>query len=289
MLGPSVRTWGGVLLLAVPGLLLSSLYFGYIIIRCQINPALGPPLPPEQRPESVWVIIREFFAGIVPLAVVVFAALGSIIAGLATPTEAASMAALGALLLAVLYRRMSWKMLRDATLSTLTTSSLVLFLAVASNCYGAVFARLGTATLITETMMALPVSSLAMVVILMGVIFLLGWPLEWPAIVLIFVPIFLPVVVELQSTPGKEILPGVAMQPTLVWFCTLVAVNLQTAFLSPPVAMAAYYLKGVAPQWELSDIYKGMYQFMVLQVIGLLTVLFYPDIALWLPRVIFGD
>ena len=123
----------------------------------------------------------------------------------------------------------------------------------------------------------------------MAVIFLLGWPLEWPAIVLIFVPIFLPVVVELQSTPGKEILPGVAMQPTLVWFCTLVAVNLQTAFLSPPVAMAAYYLKGVAPQWELSDIYKGMYQFMVLQVIGLLTVLFYPDIALWLPRVIFGD
>ncbi len=273
----------------LPGLLLSGLYFGYIIIRCQINPALGPPLPPEQRPESVWVIIREFFAGIVPLAVVVFAALGSIIAGLATPTEAASMAALGALLLAVLYRRMSWKMLRNATLSTLTTSSLVLFLAVASNCYGAVFARLGTATLITETMMALPVSSLAMVVILMGVIFLLGWPLEWPAIVLIFVPIFLPVVVELQSTPGKEILPGVAMQPTLVWFCTLVAVNLQTAFLSPPVAMAAYYLKGVAPQWELSDIYKGMYQFMVLQVIGLLAVLFYPEIALWLPRVIFGD
>ncbi len=273
----------------LPGLLLSGLYFGYIIIRCQINPALGPPLPPEQRPESVWVIIREFFAGIVPLAVVVFAALGSIIAGLATPTEAASMAALGALLLAVLYRRMSWKMLRNATLSTLTTSSLVLFLAVASNCYGAVFARLGTATLITNTMMALPVSSLAMVVILMAVIFLLGWPLEWPAIVLIFVPIFLPVVVELQSTPGKEILPGVAMQPTLVWFCTLVAVNLQTAFLSPPVAMAAYYLKGVAPQWELSDIYKGMYQFMVLQVIGLLTVLFYPEIALWLPRVIFGD
>jgi tripartite ATP-independent transporter DctM subunit len=273
----------------LPGLLLSGLYFGYVFVRCQINPALGPPLPPEQRPGSVWVIIREFFAGIVPLAIVVFAALGSIIAGLATPTEAAAMAAVGALLLALLYGRLSWTMLRDASLSTLSTSSLVLFLAVASNCYGAVFARLGTATLITDTMLALPVSPLVMIVILMAVIFLLGWPLEWPAIVLIFVPIFLPIVVELQSSPDKQILPGVALQPALVWFCTLVAVNLQTAFLSPPVAMAAYYLKGVAPQWDLSDIYKGMYQFMILQVIGLLIVLFYPEIALWLPRVLFGN
>lgn len=130
---------------------------------------------------------------------------------------------------------------------------------------------------------------MAMIIILMGVIFLLGWPLEWPAIVLIFVPIFLPVVVELQSNPDTQILPGVDTQLTMVWFCTLVAVNLQTAFLSPPVAMAAYYLKGVAPDWELYDIYKGMYQFMILQVIGLLIVLFYPEIALWLPRLIFGN
>ncbi|ETW98732.1 MAG: C4-dicarboxylate ABC transporter permease [Candidatus Entotheonella factor] len=273
----------------IPGLLLSGLYFGYTFIRCQINPTLGPPLPPEQRPESVWVIIREFFLGIVPLAVVVFAALGSIIAGLATPTEAAAMAAVGALVLAALYGRLNWSMLREATLSTLATSSLVLFLAVASNCYGAVFARLGTATLITETMLALPVSPMVMVIILMGVIFLLGWPLEWPAIVLIFVPIFLPVVVELQSSPDTAILPGVEPQLAMVWFCTLVAVNLQTAFLSPPVAMAAYYLKGVAPDWELYDIYKGMYQFMILQVIGLLAVMFYPEIALWLPRLLFGN
>lgn len=180
-------------------------------------------------------------------------------------------------------------MLREATLSTLATSSLVLFLAVASNCYGAVFARLGTATLITDTMLALPVSPMVMIIILMGVIFLLGWPLEWPAIVLIFVPIFLPVVVELQTNPDTQILPGVDTQLTMVWFCTLVAVNLQTAFLSPPVAMAAYYLKGVAPDWELYDIYKGMYQFMILQVIGLLVVLFYPEVALWLPRLIFGN
>ena len=226
--------------------------------------------------------------GIVPLAVVVFAALGSIIAGLATPTEAAAMAALGALLLTLLYGRLNFSMLREATLSTLATSSMVLFLAVASNIYGSVFARLGTATLITDTMLALPVSPMAMIIILMVVIFVLGWPLEWPAIVLIFVPIFLPVVEALQQDPANPLLPGIEPQHAMVWFCTLVAVNLQTAFLSPPVAMAAYYLKGVAPEWELSDIYNGMLQFMVLQMVGLLVVLFYPEVALWLPRVIFG-
>ena len=272
----------------VPGLILSGLYFGYTFIRCQINPDLGPPLPPEEQPESFWIVIREFFLGIVPLAVVVFASLGSIIAGLATPTEAAAMAALGALLLTALYGRLNWSMLREATLSTLGTSSMVLFLAVASNIYGSVFARLGTATLITDTMIALPVSPMAMIIILMAVIFVLGWPLEWPAIVLIFVPIFLPVVEALQQNPDNPLLPGIEPQHAMVWFCTLVAVNLQTAFLSPPVAMAAYYLKGVVPEWELSDIYNGMLQFMILQVVGLLVVLFYPEVALWLPRVIFG-
>ncbi len=272
----------------VPGVLLSGLYFGYTFVRCQLNPDLGPPLPLDQRPESFLVILRELFLGIVPLAVVVFAALGSIIAGLATPTEAAARAAIGALLLALVYGKLSFRMMREAALSTLATSSLVLFLAVASNIYGAVFARLGTATLITDTMLALPVSPLLMIIILMVVIFILGWPLEWPAIVLIFVPIFLPIVKTLQANPETAILPGVGMQHTLVWFCTLVAVNLQTAFLSPPVAMAAYYLKGVAPEWELSDIYNGMMQFMILQIIGLVLVLYFPEMALWLPRLLFG-
>ncbi|MCI0528862.1 MAG: TRAP transporter large permease subunit, partial [Nitrospira sp.] len=143
----------------------------------------------------------------------------------------------------------------------------------ASNIYGAVFARLGTAKLITDTLLALPVSPMTMLIILMVIIFILGWPLEWPAIILIFIPIFLPVVQALKFD--------------LIWFCTLVAVNLQTAFLSPPVAMAAYYLKGVAPQWELTDIYRGMMQFMILQVIGLLIVLFFPEVVLWLPRLLF--
>ncbi len=257
----------------IPGLILSTLFVGYTLIRCYINPELGPRLPPEQRPTSYIQILREFFSGIVPLGVVVFASLGSIIAGLATPTEGAAMAATGAILLTACYRKLNWENLKGAALKTLQTSSMILFLAVASNMYGSVFARLGTATLITDTMLSFAVPPMVMLVMLMAVIFILGWPLEWPAIILIFIPIFYPVVDKLGFN--------------LVWFATLVAVNLQTAFLSPPVAMAAYYLKGVAPDWPLGKIYRGMMQFMVLQCIGLAIVLFFPQTALWLPTVFF--
>ena len=256
----------------IPGLLLSGLFVGYTLIRCYINPELGPRLPEDQRPTSYFEILREFFSGIVPLGVIIFACLGSIIGGLATPTEAAAMAATGSVILTAFYGRLNWTNLKGAGLKTLQTSSMILFLAVASNIYGSVFARLGTATLITDTMLGLAVSPMLMVVILMAVIFILGWPLEWPAIILIFVPIFYPVVDKLGFN--------------LVWFATLVAVNLQTAFLSPPVAMAAYYLKGVAPEWELSQIYRGMMEFMILQCIGLVLILFFPQLALWLPSLI---
>jgi len=258
----------------IPGLILSSLFIGYTLIRCYINPKLGPRLPVEQRPTSRMQILVEFVSGIVPLGVIIFASLGSIIAGLATPTEGAAMAATGSILLTACYKKLNWENLKGAAIKTLQTSSMILFLGVASNIYGAVFARLGTAGLITKSMLSLAVSPMVLIIILMVVIFILGWPLEWPAIVLIFVPIFYPVVAKLGFN--------------LVWFATLVAVNLQTAFLSPPVAMAAYYLKGVAPDWDLKQIYKGMMEFMVLQCIGLALVLFFPEVALWLPRVFFG-
>lgn len=258
----------------IPGLILSGLYITYVVIKSYVIKDLGPPLPPEERPTSYLEVAKEFFAGIVPLGAMIFAALGSILAGLATPTEAAACAATGSVILTAAYGRLNWPTLKAAALKTLQTSAMIMFLAVAANMYGSVFARLGTATLITKTMLGLAVSPLTMIIILMGVIFILGWPLEWPAIVLIFVPIFLPVVHELGYN--------------LVWFCTLVAVNLQTAFLSPPVAMAAYYLKGVAPDWPLGKIYRGMMEFMILQCIGLAIVLFFPEVALWLPKVLFG-
>jgi len=257
-----------------PGLLLAFLYIAYTMTRSFINPSLGPPLPRELWAKSVGEVVRELLWGIVPMATIMFAALGSIIFGLATPTEAAAMGASGALLLMIAYGRFSLRAVWDACLKTLETSSLVLFLAVASNIYGAVFTRLGTSTMMADFMLSMNLPPSIMLLALMGVIFLLGWPLEWPAIIFIFLPIFLPVVEALKID--------------LLWFSTLVAVNLQTAFLSPPVAMAAYYLKAVAPKWDLGKIYSGMFDFMILQMIGLAIVFFYPPIALWLPTVLFG-
>jgi TRAP-type mannitol/chloroaromatic compound transport system permease large subunit len=236
----------------LPGLLLAGLYLAYVLLRCQLNPRLGPPLPPALRASSGLTIAREALIGVVPLVVLVGATLGSILAGLATPTEAAGVGALGALLLAFTYGRLD------------------LFLAVASNVFGAVFARLGTAAWITEWLLGLTAPPMLMLVGIVLLLFLLGWPFEWPAIVLVFVPIFYPVVVAL----------GIDM----IWFGALVAVTLQTAFLSPPVAMSGYYLKQVAPDWPLATIFKGMVEFMALQAIAIALLLAFPSIATWLPE-----
>lgn len=258
----------------VPGLILSGIYITYCMIRSYLNPRLGPPLPVEEQASSYVEIARELLIGIIPASLLILATLGSILFGLATPTEAAAMGAFGALVLAVVYRQLDFKKLKESAYQTLETSGMILFLGVAANVYASVFSRLGTGTWITQTMLSLPLSTEGMIVLLMALIFVLGWPLEWPAIVLIFLPIILPVVESLSVD--------------LVWFGILVAVNLQTAFLSPPVAMAAYYLKGVAPQYDLKDIYVGMFQFMLLQVIGLAVVFLFPEVALWLPRVLAG-
>ncbi|MFZ1058660.1 MAG: TRAP transporter large permease subunit [Candidatus Rokuibacteriota bacterium] len=257
-----------------PGFLLSALYIGYLLLRSYLNPALGPAVPLEERVGSAREIVREFLVGMVPLGGLIFATLGSILAGLATPSEAAATGATGAIMLALLYRKLDWTKLKQAAFNTLQTSSMILFLAVASNIFGSVFARLGSATMITNTLIALSLPPLAMILIVMGLIFLLGWPFEWPAIILIFLPIFLPLLLALKID--------------LVWFGALTAVNIQTAFLSPPVAMSAYYLKAVVPQWDLRTIYAGMMEFMILQVIALLLVMFFPQIALWFPNWLFG-
>ncbi|ETX04832.1 MAG: C4-dicarboxylate ABC transporter permease [Candidatus Entotheonella gemina] len=257
----------------VPGLLLATLYAGYAMVRCQLNPALGPVLPPEERVGS-GAVFAQFCKGLVPPAALVAFALGSILFGFATPTEGAGMGAFGALLLALAYRRLTWRSFQEALVKTLEISALILLLVAASNFFGAVFSRLGTPGMLTQYLLGLELSPLIILFMIMALIFLLGWPLEWVPIVLIIVPILLPLIEELQFN--------------LTWFGILVAVNLQTAWLSPPVALSAYFLKGVVPEWDLKDIYVGMMQFMVIQVIGLLLIIFFPQIALWLPGVIYG-
>ncbi|MBL8376332.1 MAG: TRAP transporter large permease subunit [Burkholderiales bacterium] len=253
-----------------PGFLLAGLYVAYLMIRSFLNPSLGPPVPKEERIHSVGYILKEVVVGVLPLAGLIAATLGTILAGLATPTEASGIGSLGALLLAACYRKLTFKSLKQAVLSATATSSMVLFLAVTSNIFGAVFARLGSATWITETLLSFALPPLIMVILIVLLIFLLGWPFEWPAIILVFLPIFYPVVV--------------ALKVDLIWFGALVAVVLQTAFLSPPVAMSAYYLKQVVKEWPLATIYKGMFEFMILQIVAIVLLFVFPQIATWFPE-----
>ena len=208
-------------------------------------------------------------------AALVFAALGSILFGFATPTEAAGCGAMGALLLSLAYKKLTFSKLQEALVKTLEITALIMVLVAASNFFGAVFARLGTPTLLTEFLLGLEMNKYFILAIVMVAIFLLGWPLEWVPIVMIIVPIILPLIEALGFN--------------LTWFAILVAVNLQTAWLSPPVALSAYFLKGVVPEWDLKDIYYGMMQFMVLQIIGLILIVIFPKIALWLPTLLYGQ
>jgi TRAP-type mannitol/chloroaromatic compound transport system permease large subunit len=159
---------------------------------------------------------------------------------------------------------------------------MVLFLAVTSNIFGAVFARMGTANWITETMLALPLPPVAMLLLVIVLVFLLGWPFEWPAIILVFLPIFYPVMSELVPTLGAAL--GITEDMVMVWFGAVVAVTLQTAFLSPPVAMSAYYLKQVVKDWSLATIYKGMFEFMLLQVVAIALIIQFPAIVTTIPE-----
>ena len=253
-----------------PGFLLAGMYIVYLMGRAFLNPKLGPPVPIAERIHSLPAMLLEVLIGTVPLLALITATLGSILAGLATPTEAAGVGAAGSLILMLAYRRFTWPGFQRALHATMATSSMVLLLAVTSNIFGAVFARLGTANWITQSLLSFQLPPTLMLIVILILIFLLGWPFEWPAIVLVFLPIFYPVVA--------------AMKIDLVWFGALVAVVLQTAFLSPPVAMSAYYLKQVVKDWSLTTIYGGMFQFMVIQVICIAVLVAFPPIATWFPE-----
>jgi tripartite ATP-independent transporter DctM subunit len=262
-----------------PALLLTVLYSAYCLVRSFINPRLGPPLPKEERAVSLTALAYEVVVGVAPLLALIAVTLGTILMGLATATEAAACGAFGAILLAVCYRKFSLKGLENAARSALLTSCMVLFLAVAASVFGAVFTQLGTSAFIAKSMAAIPLPDVGKLILIMALIFLLGWPFEWPAIVLVFVPIFLPIVTELNL--------GLSKAELLLWFGAAIAVNLQTSFLSPPVAMAAFYLKKVMPEWTLgSVIFRGMLQFMFIQIFALFLLIMFPKIVFWVPRML---
>ena len=223
----------------------------------------------------------EFFAGLMPPTILISFALGSILLGFATPAEAAAMGAFGSILLAIGYRKFTIPSFFDSLVKALEITVLIMFLVAASNFFGAEFSTLGTPKMMTELLLGLDMSPYLILLLVMALIFLLGWPLEWVPIVLIVVPILLPTV-EVLSVHGLE------RYDLMVWFGILVAVNLQTAWLSPPVALSAYFLKGVVPNWDLKDIYLGMMQFMLVQLVGLILIFIFPQLVLWLPKVMGG-
>ena len=266
-----VRLYAAALL---PGFLLSGLYIVYVIARAIKNPALAPKLPEQETAlplvQVTFMLLTSFF----PLAVLILAVLGAIMFGLATPTEAAAVGALGSILLAIGYGAMTWDRLREAVYLTGRTSAMVCFLFVGSSCFAAVFAYLNGHVLIQEIVQALNLNPITFLILTQFIIFLLGWPLEWTEIIVIFVPIFLP------------LLGHFGIDPLL--FGVLIALNLQTSFLTPPVAMSAVYLKGVAPpSVTLSEIQSGSLPFLLMVFVSMLVLYLFPGIALWLPSALY--
>jgi tripartite ATP-independent transporter DctM subunit len=252
----------------IPGLLLSTIFTLWCLLRCWINPSLGPALPMELRAPSLGPVIRELLIGVLPVVVVILATLGVILAGIATPTDAGAVGCAAVFILTVGSGRMTLAKIRKSALQSLEVSSMILMLVVSSNLFGAVFSRLGSAEFLANLLTSLALPPMLMLIVILLLIFILGWPLEWVPIVLVVLPIVLPIV----QAAGID----------LIWFCTLVAVTLQTAWLSPPVALSAYFLKGVVPQWDLKDIYAGMVQFMVLQILAVGLLLMFPGMTTWL-------
>jgi len=258
----------------IPGLMLAGIYIFYTMVRVMIKPELGPPLSDEDLDVTKSFIIREFFVGLVPPAVLILVTLGTILTGLATPTEGAALGCLGAVVVTAANGRLTFKLVKESAYRTAETTSMVMILLAASTFMGAVFSSMGTPKFIADTLLSWNMPPWVFIVGILIVCFVLGWPLEWVPIVVVIVPIFLPVLNGLNVN--------------MIWFAIVLAVTLQTCWLSPPVALSAYYLKAIMPEWELKDIYLGMMPFMALQGLGVLLIYNFPQIALWLPKILFG-
>ena len=257
-----------------PGLMLAGMYMIYVVGRAALDPSLAPK-PSEEDVPPMKQILWELLTSFVPLAVLILSVLGAILMGLATPAEAAGVGAFGGLLLAALYRSLTWERLKEAVYLTAKTSAMVCWLFVGSWTFAAVFSYLGGHDLIQEWVLSMELSQVGFLILAQAIIFLLGWPLEWTEIIIIFVPIFLPM------------LPTFNVDP--LFFGILVALNLQTSFLTPPMAMAAYYLKGVAPPHiQLMEIFRGIMPYLAIVILAMVTVYNFPGVVLWLPDYLFG-
>ena len=257
-----------------PGVMLAGMYIVYVMIRVKINPSIAPKPQLEDVPPPM-EIYKDLLISFVPLTVLIMLVLGSILGGLATPAEAAAMGAMGGLVLAILYRSLTWRKVQESVFLTAKATAMVCWLFVGSWTFASVFSYLGGHDIIAEWFTHLDLEPWQFLVLAQLIIFLLGWPLEWSEILIIFVPIFLPLLDNYGINP--------------YFFAMLVALNLQTSFLTPPMAMSAYYLKGVLKkQIELMEIFRGIMPYLGIVIFAMVLMYQFPGIALWFPDYLFG-
>jgi len=256
-------------------MMLAGLYVLYAIGIAIVKPSVAPRLPPDAVAVPFARILFALVTSFFPLALLIAAVLGAIMFGLATPSEAAAMGALGSIILAIAYRAFSWGKLKESVFLTSRTSAMVCWLFVGSFIFSSVFGYLGGQSVVEEFVKSLPLNQFTFMILAQAIIFVLGWPLEWTEIIVIFVPIFLPLLDDFGVSP--------------LFFGILIALNLQTSFLSPPVAMATFYLKGVAPKHvRLEEIFAGVMPFIYIVVFCMLCIYFFPGLVTWLPDQLYG-
>ena len=265
----------------IPGLILSGFYFLYIFTICSLKPHLAPPLPKDRGPQTGGELGALLLKGFVPTIFLIFLVLGSIVLGWATPTEAAGVGAAGATLLAILNRKLTLSMLKEVVERTALTNGMLFFIFIGATAFSYVFRSLGGDDLIEDFIYSFGIGPWGILAILMVVTFLLGFFFDWIEITLIVLPVFAPILAGLDF--GDHV-PQIEL---VYWFAILMAVNLQTSFLTPPFGFALFYMKGVAPpEVRIQQIYRGIIPFVLLQLVGLGLVMAYPEIAMWLPRTI---
>jgi len=258
----------------IPGFLLAGFYMVYVVGRAYFNPSIAPK-PLEEEVPSTRVIFLQLLTSFIPLALLILSVLGSILLGLATPAEAAAIGAFGGLFLAFCYKSLNWKTLKESIFLTAKTTAMVCWLFVGSWTFASVFSYLGGHTVVEHWILGMNLEPWQFLVMAQLIIFLLGWPLEWTEILIIFVPIFLPMLDTFGVNP--------------YFFAMLVALNLQTSFLTPPMAMAAYYLKGVVGDAiEFMEIFKSIMPYLFIVIFTMVLMYNYPGIALFLPDYFFG-
>jgi tripartite ATP-independent transporter DctM subunit len=259
----------------VPGLLLSGMYMLYVAVRCGFNPKLGPPIPKEERTATIGQKFAMTAKSFVPPFGLILVVMGTILAGIATPTEAAALGCVGAMILALAYRKLSWDVISQAGLSTARTTAMIMALFIGGKLFSTVFLFIGGGDVVADALLGMDVSPYVVLAIMMAVVFFLGMFIDWAAILLVVVPIFTPIAMDLNFDP--------------LWFAMLVCINLQTSFLTPPFGYALFYFKGVAPpEYTMGDIYRGIIPFVIIQMIGLAIMVAFPAIITWLPDVFFG-